>query len=84
MNVSHFELVALGPSRTQGVQCVVLAGEITKSAEKLFRDGRSFGVAITPVGLSFAEAKERVHELVQKGSLDAMIQVAKWIGEEGQ
>lgn len=60
---------------------VVLAGEITDGAERLFKDGRSFGIAITPVGTSFAEAKERVHKLLQKGSFDAMMKVAALMGE---
>jgi glycerate kinase len=65
----------------QHMYVVVLAGEITDGAEKLFSDGRSFGIAITPTGVSFAEARERVHELLQKGSLDATVKLARWMGE---
>ncbi len=61
---------------------VVLAGEITGAAEKLFKEGCSFGIAITPPGASFAEAQERVHELLQKGTFDAMVKFAQQRGEE--
>jgi glycerate kinase len=63
-----------------GLYVVVLAGDITEGAEKLFSDGRSFGVAITPPGVSFNEAKERVNELLQKGTVDAMVKLGTWTG----
>lgn len=60
---------------------VVLAGEITDGAEKLFKEERSFGVAITPPSVSFTEAKEHVNELLQKGTFDAMVRISQWVGE---
>ncbi len=72
-------ILAIGHEHNMYV--AVLAGEITDGAEKLFNDRRSFGIAITPAGVSFAEAKERVHELLQRGSLEAVVKLAKWTGE---
>jgi glycerate kinase len=71
----------LSIGRENNMIVVVLAGEITEGAEKLFSDGRSFGIAITPSGMSLSEAKARVHELLQRGSLEAMMKIAKGTGE---
>ncbi|MCK4235062.1 glycerate kinase [candidate division WOR-3 bacterium] len=51
---------------------IVLAGEITKEAEKLFKDGKSFGVTITPSGMNFEESEQRVEELLQEGTVKAL------------
>jgi glycerate kinase len=71
----------LSIGREHNMFVAVLAGEITDGAERLFSDGRSFGIAITPAGTSFSEAKERVHGLLQRGSFDAMAKLGKWLGE---
>jgi glycerate kinase len=53
---------------------IVLAGEITPDAEKVFKKGKSLGVSITPQDLTQEEAKKRVGELLQQGTVRALQQ----------
>jgi glycerate kinase len=61
---------------------IVLAGEITKSGERLFSEGKSFGIAITPPGMEFEKAKERVDEFIRKGTIHALMHIKKWLGDK--
>ncbi|MCK4583798.1 glycerate kinase [candidate division WOR-3 bacterium] len=59
---------------------IVLAGEITEKAEKHFKKGKSFGISITPKNITQEEAKKRVEELLQEGTVEALYNLKNEVG----
>lgn len=59
---------------------IVLAGEITEKAEKYFKKGKSFGISITPKNITQEEAKKRVEELLQEGTVKALYNLRSEVG----